>query len=102
MKKETTICIILLGLLLIACLWLVKAQNTIEEQNRIIEIDQEIAEIDEAIEFHKQGYKISVEASKECEQSFLEDAEKEHIEADKKREIKAKLEEEKRGLLENR
>jgi hypothetical protein len=43
-----------------------------------------------------------MEASEECKESFIKDAEKEHIEADKKREIIKQLEEEKMGLLENR
>jgi hypothetical protein len=43
-----------------------------------------------------------MEASEECRESFIQDAEKEHIEADKKRELIKKLEEEKEGLMMNR
>lgn len=102
MKKQTTFSIILLWLLLVACSWLVIAQNKIEQQQRIIEIDKQIWELNEEILYHQNWYKISMEASEECKESFIKDAEKEHIEADKKREIIKQLEEEKMGLLENR
>ena len=102
MNKQTLISTILLGLLLVACCWLVLAQSEIDRQNKIIEIDQQIWVLNEEIKFHQSWYDISIKASEECVQSFLEDAQKEHIEADKKRELIKKLEEEKQGLLQNR
>jgi hypothetical protein len=43
-----------------------------------------------------------MQASEECVESFKKDAEKEHVEADKKRELIKKLEEKKEGLIKNR
>lgn len=102
MTKQNLLIITLLWLCIVGFTGWVVAQNKINYQERIIEIDNEIAGIDEEIAKHKKWYDISIEASKECEQSFIEEAEKEHLEAEKKRELKAKLEKEKKGLLMNR
>lgn len=102
MRTNTIIYTILWWLLLVACCWLVLAQSQIDKQNEIIELDEQISQLEYEIHVHQTWYKISVEASKECEKSFLDDAEKEHIEADKKRELIEKLKEKKEGLMKNR
>jgi len=102
MNKQTTTISILAWLLIITCAWLVYAQNEIEKQKEIIEIDKEIWALKEEIIFHQNWYNISMQASEECVESFKKDAEKEHVEADKKRELIKKLEEKKEGLIKNR
>lgn len=101
MNKQTLFSTILLWLLLVVSTFYVQAQNEINRQSRIIEIDKRQAEIDEEILFHQNWYKISIEASEECKESFIKEAEKEHIQADKLREEKKQLEEEKLGLMKN-
>ena len=97
-------------LLNMICLWVIifaftgwwVAQNKANRAERIIEIDQEIAELNDWILLNQSWYKISMEASTECAESFIKDAENEHKEADKKRAKIEKLEQEKMGLLQNR
>lgn len=94
----------------IICLWIIVfaftgwwvAQNKVNKAERIIEIDQEIAELKSWILINQNWYKISMEASEECSESFIKDALKEHEEADKKRDKIEKLENEKAGLIESR
>ena len=102
MTKRTLFNVILFGLLLVAFTYVAILQNKVNALERIVEIEQEIAQYNEEIELHKAWYKISMEASEECAQSFIDDARKEHEEADKKRELIKQLEEEKLGLMKNR
>lgn len=102
MNKQTILSTILLWLLVILSAFYVQAQSEINRQERIIEIDKQIQELNEWIEWHKKGFNISMEASEECKESFIQEAWKEHDEADKKRELIKQLEEEKVGLMKNR
>lgn len=102
MTKNTITILILIWFIIVWFTWWWIAQNNYNKAERIIAIDEEIAQLDAEILMHQSWYKISVEASKECEKSFLNDAQKEHVEADKKRELIEKLEKEKLGLIQNR
>lgn len=102
MNTNTIITWILLLVSLVGFTWWGVAQNNVNKAEKIIAIDEQIRELNEEIDWHKQGYEISVKASEECRESFMQDAEKEHIEANKKRELIKKLEEEKEGLMMNR
>ena len=100
MNKILTI--ILIALILVGFTWWWVAQNKVNTAERIIAIDREIAQLNDEISLHQSWYKISMQASEECSQSFINDANKEHIEADKKREKIKSLENEKAGLIQNR
>ena len=100
MNKILTI--ILIALILVGFTWWWVAQNKVNTAERIIAIDREIAQLNDEISLHQSWYKISMQASEECSQSFINDANKEHIEADKKREKIRLLENEKVGLIQNR
>ena len=94
--------IILVAISLVWFTWWWVAQNKVNNAERIIAIDREIAQLNDEISLHQNWYKISMQASEECSQSFINDANKEHIEADKKREKIKSLENEKVGLIQNR
>ena len=100
MNKILTI--ILIALILVGFTWWWVAQNKVNTAERIIEIDREILQLSGEIALHQSWYKISMQASEECSQSFINDANKEHIAADKKREKIRSLENEKAGLIKNR
>lgn len=93
---------ILIAISLVWFTWWWVAQNKVNTAERIIEIDREIVQLNDEIALHQSWYKISMQASEECSQSFIDDANKEHIAADKKREKIRSLENEKAGLIQNR
>ena len=94
--------IILIAFSIVGFTWWWVAQNKVNNAERIIEIDREIVQLNNEIALHQSWYKISMQASEECSQSFINDANKEHIAADKKREKMRILENEKAGLIKNR
>lgn len=102
MNRSTLVTLILLWLVIVWFTWWCVAQSKVIKAERIIEIDKQIAQLNEEIKLHQSWYRISINASEECSQSFIEDANKEHEEADKKRAVIKQLEEEKMGLIQNR
>lgn len=102
MNKNVIINIVLIWLIIIWFWWWTIAQSNANKAEGIIELDKQIMEADYQIYVRQQNYKIHMDAAAECEQSFYEQAEKEHKEADEYRATKKELENKKEGLLLNR
>jgi len=114
MNKILTI--ILIALILVGFTWWWVAQNKVNNAERIIEIDRQLLDLDykdqqadQQIKIRQANYKIHMDAALECQDSFIKQAEEEHLEADSWRDEKqkiaskkAELENEKAGLIQNR
>lgn len=108
--------IILVAISLVWFTWWWVAQNKVNNAERIIEIDRQLLDLDykdqqadQQIKIRQANYKIHMDAALECQDSFIKQAEEEHLEADSWRDEKtriaskkAELENEKAGLIQNR